>query len=284
MPSEKRSICSRERKGGAPGRWFSSRSLTHREIQLFSRNGLSNNLSGLGLGTSLTQIEVSQLGRTRYAEAWELQRRLFELCQRGVVGDLLLLTEHEPVYTLGKGGDQNHLLASDSELSKDGTEVFRIDRGGDITYHGPGQVVGYPILNLQHYSPDIHKYLRNLEEVIIRALAGFDIRSGREEGMTGVWVQGEKIAAIGVKVSKWVTMHGFALNVNTDLRKFDRIIPCGIFHKGVTSMERILGRNIPLADVEAKLKESFSEVFGCKSVAVTPDVLKERVRSHPQLT
>lgn len=227
-------------------------------------------------------IEVCHLGRTRFAEAWELQRQLFELSLRGVTGDLLLLTEHEPVYTLGKGADQNHLLASDEELSRDGTEVFRIDRGGDITYHGPGQIVGYPILNLQRHTPDIHKYLRDLEEVIIRALDRFDIQGAREDGLTGVWVHGEKIAALGVRVSKWVTMHGFALNVNTDLQRFARIIPCGIFHKGVTSMEQILGLNLPLADVEVILSESFSEVFGCKAVMITPDALKDRVRSHHQ--
>jgi len=230
------------------------------------------------------KIEVCHLGRTRYADAWELQRQLFELSLRGVTGDLLLFTEHEPVYTLGKGGDQNHLLASDEELSRDGTEVFRIDRGGDITYHGPGQIVGYPILNLQRHTPDIHKYLRDLEEVIIRALARFNIEGAREGGLTGVWVHGEKIAALGVKVSKWITMHGFALNVNTDLQRFARIIPCGIFHKGVTSMEQILGRNLPLADVEGILSESFSEVFGCTPVTITPDALMERVRSHHQLT
>ncbi len=230
------------------------------------------------------KIEVSHLGRTRYAEAWEFQRQLFELSLRGGTGDLLLLTEHEPVYTLGKGGDQNHLLASDEELSRDGTEIFRIDRGGDITYHGPGQIVGYPILNLQRHTPDIHKYLRDLEEVIIRTLARFDIRGEREEGLTGVWVNGEKIAALGVKVSKWITMHGFALNVNTDLHRFARIIPCGIFHKGVTSMEQLLGRIIPLAEVEASVTESFSEVFGCTPVTITPDVLKKRVRLHYQLT
>ena len=225
-------------------------------------------------------IVVCRLGRTRYGEAWELQRRVFDRCVRGAADDTLLLTEHEPVYTIGKGGDQNHLLASDEELSKDGTEVFRIDRGGDITYHGPGQIVGYPILNLQHHTPDIHKYLRDLEEVIIRTLTRFDIRGEREPDLTGVWVKGEKIAALGVRVSKWVTMHGFALNVNTDLQRFARIIPCGIFHKGVTSMEQLLGRRILLAEVETTLTESFSDVFGCTPVAITPDALKERLRAQ----
>ncbi len=223
------------------------------------------------------QILVSNLGKTRYAETWDLQRRIFELRHRGLIGDVLLLTEHHHVYTLGKGGDENHLLASDDELSREGIEVFRIDRGGDITYHGPGQVVGYPIIDLNSYSPDIHKYLRSLEEVLIQTLAGYGIDGVREEGMTGVWVKGEKVAAIGVKVSKWVTMHGFALNVNTDLQKFNRIIPCGIFHKGVTSLQRLLGREVPIDDVEQKVTESLSAVFGCKAVVEPAEMLRDRV-------
>jgi lipoyl(octanoyl) transferase len=225
------------------------------------------------------QILVSNLGRTRYAEAWDLQQRVFDLRRLGLIDDVLLLTEHDHVYTLGKGGDANHLLASDAELSKNGTEVYRIDRGGDITYHGPGQIVGYPILDLNKYSPDIHKYLRSLEDVLINLLDAFGINGEREEGMTGVWVRGEKIAAMGVKVSKWITMHGFALNVNTDLQKFERIIPCGIFHKGVTSMQRYLGREIALEDVERKLTESFSGVFGCTPVLVSAESLRKRVES-----
>lgn len=225
----------------------------------------------------MNRILISNVGRTRYADAWELQRKLFDLRHYGLIDDLLLFTEHEHVYTIGKGGDANHLLASDEELKEGGVDVFRIDRGGDITYHGPGQVVGYPIIDLNRYFSDIHRYLRRLEEAIILALAEFDIEAGREEGMTGVWVGGEKIAAIGVKVSKWVTMHGFALNVNTDLSKFDRIIPCGIFHKGVTSMQRIIGREIPLEDVHQKLTEAFSAVFGCQSVPVAPEQLRQRI-------
>ena len=225
------------------------------------------------------QIVVTNLGRTRYADTWEFQRRLFDLRVQGLIEDTLLFTEHEHVYTLGKGGDSNHLLASDEELSRDGTEVFRIDRGGDITYHGPGQIVGYPILDLNQYSPDIHKYLRHLEDVIIRLLDGYGIKGEREEGMTGVWVVGEKIAAIGVKVSRWVTMHGFALNVKTDLQKFERIIPCGIFHKGVTSMQRLLKKDLSIEEVQSRLTESFSSVFGCTPVPVAPEVLHQRVES-----
>jgi lipoyl(octanoyl) transferase len=226
------------------------------------------------------QLLVTNLGRTRYSETWELQRKLVELRTEDRIDDVLLFTEHEHVYTIGKGGDENHLLASEQELSTDGVEVFRIDRGGDITYHGPGQVVGYPILDLNGYFLDIHRYLRSLEEVMIQSLGQFGIRAGREEGMTGVWAGGEKIAAIGVKVSRWRTMHGFALNVNTDLTRFGRIIPCGIFHKGVTSMEKMLGREIPLQEVEDSLTASFSRVFGCAPVSVSPSNLNQRIRER----
>jgi lipoate-protein ligase B len=211
----------------------------------------------------LIPLQVSNIGRTRYAAAWSLQQRLWELRHSGATEDLLLFTEHEHVYTFGKSGDNNHLLASEEELKSEGIEVFYIDRGGDVTYHGPGQIVGYPIIDLKNYFQDIHRYLRNIEEVIIKTLEKFEIVAEREKDMTGVWVNGEKIAAIGVKVSRWVTMHGFALNVNTELKKFDRIIPCGIFHKGVTSMKKVLGREISLDSVRMGIVDSFSTVFGC---------------------
>jgi lipoyl(octanoyl) transferase len=191
-----------------------------------------------------------------------LQQRLLALRQSAALEDILLLTEHEHVYTFGKGSDDNHLLASEDELKADGTDVFHIDRGGDVTYHGPGQIVGYPILDLNNYFLDVHRYLRSIEEAVIQTLMKFGISAGREKEMTGVWVQGEKIAAIGVKVSRWVTMHGFALNVNTDLAKFSRIIPCGIFHKGVTSMQRVLGKEVPFQSVQKVLVQSFADVFG----------------------
>jgi len=225
-------------------------------------------------------IGVVNIGRTQYSEAWKLQKSLFDLRHYGLVGDLLVLTEHEHVYTLGKGADGNHLLASDEELRKTGVEVFHIDRGGDVTYHGPGQVVGYPILDLSGFKTDLHWYLRSLEEVIMLALEEFGIEASREEGMTGVWFQGEKIAAIGVKVSRWVTMHGFALNVNTDLKKFDRIIPCGIFHKGVTSMEQILGHAVPLAEVHNALSQSFGVVFGRDRVSLEASDLRRLMETH----
>jgi lipoate-protein ligase B len=223
------------------------------------------------------QILFSSLGRTRYGEVWDLQRALWALRTEGAIGDIVLLTEHEHVYTIGKSGDDNHLLASVEELRAGGIEVFAVDRGGDITYHGPGQLVGYPILDLNSRTPDIHKYLRDIEEVLIRTLRTYGLTGVREEGMTGVWVDGEKVAAIGVKVSRWVTMHGFALNVNTDLSKFGRIIPCGIFHKGVTSMERLLGRSVLLDEVIERLEQSFEEVFACQHVPVSAEAIREAV-------
>jgi lipoyl(octanoyl) transferase len=228
----------------------------------------------------LKQIISADIGLTRYADAWDLQRKLFDARHERRTGDLLLYTEHHHVYTIGKGGDENHLLATESELAEGGVEVFQIDRGGDITYHGPGQVVGYPIIDLRDYKTDLHWYLRSLEEVIILAIRDFGLEGNREEGMTGVWVGGEKIAAIGVKVSRWITMHGFALNVNTDLSKFGRIIPCGIFHKGVTSMGRLLGKSEELNRVHASLDRAFGKVFDRSVVREKESTLKRLIESH----
>lgn len=225
----------------------------------------------------MNSLLISNIERSRYADAWTLQQRLWELRYSGAIEDILLLTEHEHVYTFGKSSNENHLLASDEELKSTGTDVFHIDRGGDVTYHGPGQIVGYPILDLHNYSLDIHHYLRSIEEVLIRVLEQFGIKALREEGMTGVWVDSEKIAALGVKVSRWVTMHGFALNVNTDLKRFDRIIPCGIFHKGVISMQKVLGEKIELDIVNLKIAECFADVFGCRPEWITPRELNSKM-------
>jgi lipoate-protein ligase B len=228
----------------------------------------------------LNSLLVADIGRTRYADSWTLQKQLWQLRVDCKIDDVLLLTEHEHVFTLGKSGDDNHVLASAEELRVSDTEIFHVDRGGDVTYHGPGQIVGYPILDLKQYNPDIHLYLRNIEEVIIRSLADFQIYAGREEGMTGVWVDGEKIAAIGVKVSKWITMHGFALNVNTDLNRFERIIPCGIFHKGVASMQKILGRFIPLEAVHSVLVKNFCRLFDCEYKQISKEELFSIVKQN----
>jgi lipoyl(octanoyl) transferase len=175
----------------------------------------------------------------------------------------LFLVEHQPpVFTLGKSGDASHLLAAEDFLKQQGIEFFRTNRGGDITFHGPGQIVGYPILDLDQVYTDIHRYLRELEEVIIRTLADFGIAdAGRKDGLTGVWVGNEKLCAIGVRTSRWVTMHGFALNVNTDLRYFDFIVPCGIRDKAVGSMKKILGRDCDMEEVKQSLLRNFCTIF-----------------------
>jgi len=180
----------------------------------------------------------------------------------------LLFVEHPPVYTLGKSGNENNLLIDENEREEKGVQYFKINRGGDITFHGPGQIVGYPILDLEKFYTDIGKYLRNLEETIILTLAEYGIPAGRSPGETGVWIDADikgkerKICAIGVRTSRWITMHGFALNVNTDLSFFNNIIPCGIQNKQVTSIEQELGRRIDLEEAKEKVKENFATVFG----------------------
>ncbi|HRH34170.1 MAG TPA: lipoyl(octanoyl) transferase LipB, partial [Catalimonadaceae bacterium] len=175
--------------------------------------------------------------------------------------------EHSPVFTLGKSGFPENLLVSESELEERKVEFFKSNRGGDITFHGPGQLVGYPILDLDQFYTDIHRYLREIEEVIIKTIAEFGIQNGgRKEGLTGVWVGEEKICAIGVRASRWVTMHGFALNVNTNLQYFDWIVPCGIQDKGVTSMEKILGKSIDMEEVKTVLKVNFEKIFKAKLI------------------
>jgi lipoate-protein ligase B len=210
---------------------------------------------------------LAVLGEVEYEAAWRLQERLLKERQAGLVPDVLLLLEHPHTYTIGKRGGEEHLLSSEEELLRLGIRVFRIDRGGDITYHGPGQIVGYPILDLHNHYLDVHRYLRDLEEVIIRVLAHYGLRGTREPGLTGVWVEHPsggraKVAAIGVKTSRWVTMHGFALNVNTDLSYFHRIVPCGISHRQVTSMQQCLGHSVEMDEVQNIVSEEFSQVFG----------------------
>jgi len=185
---------------------------------------------------------VERLGLVPYAEALELQNRLVAQRRAGDIPDTLLLLEHPHVITLGTSAHRDNILIDDEQGRLLGIDVFETGRGGDVTYHGPGQLVGYPILDLKPDRCDLHRYVRDLEEVLIRALASFGIGAGRKEGLTGVWVGDEKIAAIGVRVSSgWITSHGFALNVNTDLSFFGSIVPCGITQYGVTSMERVLG-------------------------------------------
>jgi len=208
-------------------------------------------------------IEVRRLGRVPYADALALQRSLVEDRRGGRVDDLLLLLEHPHVLTLGVRGDggRSHILATPDALDSRGVEVHETGRGGDITYHGPGQIVGYPIINLQPDRCDVHRYVRDLEEVLIRTASDYGVEAGRVEGLTGVWVGREKLAAIGVRISRWVTSHGFALNVTTDLEYFNLIVPCGIADRSVTSLAALLGRPVDRTGVEDRIAAHFGEVF-----------------------
>ena len=222
---------------------------------------------------------VCDLGLLEYQQAWDLQNKFAAEIARSERPDTLLLLEHPHTYTFGRRGKPENLLWDEKKLAENGVAVHWVDRGGDVTYHGPGQIVVYPILDLNNYFLDVHRYLRSIEEVIIQTLVKFGISAGREKEMTGVWVQGEKIAAIGVKVSRWVTMHGFALNVNTDLEKFNRIIPCGIFHKGVTSMQKILGQVLPFQSVQEALVYSFANVFGNQPRWIDKEALNAMIQN-----
>src|SRR5215470_8720062 len=211
--------------------------------------------------------------------ALAIQQRLVAARKAGAIGDVLLFCEHPHVITLGRNASQKNLLASEHVLRQKGVELRETNRGGDITYHGPGQIVGYPILNLDHIRRDVHWYVRTLEETMIRASADFGVAAYRIPGKTGIWVQPpgnipeEKLAAIGVHISRWVTSHGFAYNVSTDLRYFDLIIPCGIADRKATSLEKILSRAVLMTDVKARLTRHFGEVFEFRMQPVTQNEL-----------
>ncbi|MCC6398451.1 MAG: lipoyl(octanoyl) transferase LipB [Bacteroidetes bacterium] len=217
-------------------------------------------------------LVVHRLGRTPYRQCWETQREFFSRRLAGEIPDTLLLTEHDHVYTLGRGSRAEHLLADAEWLGARGVDVVHVDRGGDITYHGPGQLVAYPILDLSRHGRDLNRYLRRLEEVVIRVLGRLGVRASCLPGYTGVWVAGDKICAIGIKASRWVTMHGIALNVTTDLSYFRRIIPCGIFEKGVTSVLDATGLAYPLAAIEDHFIDEVAAAFGSDAV---PESLQE---------
>src|SRR6202049_45026 len=227
---------------------------------------------------------IVDVGLIGYAEAWELQKCLVVARKAGVIDDVLLLCEHLHVITLGRNGKRDHLLASEEVLRQKGVEFHSSDRGGDITYHGPGQIVGYPILNLGAVRKDVVWYVRMLEEVMIRATAEFGITAERVTGKTGIWVRGtsdsngpavteEKLGAIGVHLSRWVTSHGFAYNVSTDLRYFDLIVPCGIAGRKATSLEKILGRAVTRQEVVQPVIRNFGEVFGLEMRETSRDDL-----------
>lgn len=208
--------------------------------------------------------EVKHLGLVDYSEGLTLQNAFVDARKRDLVSDTLLLLEHPHVVTFGRNAQKSNLIAENKLLEKLGVEVHETGRGGDVTYHGPGQVVGYPIINLSPDRCDVHKYVRDIEEVMLRTAADFGISANRIQGLTGIWVGQEKLAAIGVRISRWVTMHGFAFNVTTNLDYFKLIVPCGISDRGVTSLEKLLGKKVPLAEVEQRLALHFGQVFDRK--------------------
>jgi lipoyl(octanoyl) transferase len=215
-------------------------------------------------------LEVRRLGTVAYQEALDLQARLVEDRKAGRIPDQLLLLQHPPVITLGvrTKHDRSHVLETPEALASRGVDLFETGRGGDVTYHGPGQIVGYPIVDLRPDRCDVHQYVRDLEEMLMHTVARFGVTAHRVTGLTGVWVGDEKIAAIGVRIARWVTSHGFALNVNTNLDHFDLIVPCGIVGKGVTSLQRLLGRSVDVSRVESTLVTEFCATFS-RSIAGT---------------
>lgn len=217
-----------------------------------------------------------------YRPVWDFQRRLQQLRIDQKIPDTLIFVEHDPVYTIGKNGSDLHVIASGEFLKEKGIEVVHVDRGGDVTYHGPGQLVGYPIFDLRQHRQSVSFFMRQLEQVFIETLAEFGLKGRREEGYTGVWIGDEKIAALGVRISRWVTMHGFAFNVNTDLSHYAGIIPCGIFHKGVTSLEKELGRPVDMEAVKEAVLRAFQNVFEFSEVrtgTVEPERLAYEVEA-----
>ena len=233
----------------------------------------------------MRSVRFHDLGLFDYATAWDLQTRHFQqTIDRKVANrdkaaedqlpteDHLIFCEHPHVYTLGKSGKQSHLLLNEEGLRERGVQFFPIDRGGDITYHGPGQIVGYPIFDLEHHFTDIHRFLRTLEEAVIGTLEVYGIKGGRIDGLTGVWLdanepaKARKICAFGIRANRWVTMHGFAFNVNTDLSYFNNIVPCGIADKGVTSLAAELGQRVDMDEVKERLKMELADLFDVELV------------------
>jgi len=211
-------------------------------------------------------LSYADLGFIDYKEAWDLQYKIHSSRVRGNVKDHFLLLEHPNTYTLGKTADKSNLIENEEYLKEKNISVYDIDRGGDITYHGPGQIVGYPIINLNDWKQDTHKYLRALEEIIIRVCLEFGLIGKRDPEYTGVWIEDRKIAAIGIKVSRWVTMHGFAFNINTDLSLFNGIIPCGISDKAVTSLSKEINKTVEIDFIKSLILKHFIEVFEYNSI------------------
>jgi lipoyl(octanoyl) transferase len=224
---------------------------------------------------------VVHLGLISYADWLAVQQRIVAARKAGAIEDVLVFCEHPHVITLGRGANRANLLASEHVLKQKGVQLFETNRGGDITYHGPGQIVGYPILNLDAIRRDVHWYVRSLEEVMIRASADFAVDAFRVQGKTGIWVRHgeseEKLAAIGVHISRWVSSHGFAYNVATDLRYFDLIVPCGIADRRATSLEKLLSRAVEMAEVRPQLTTHFASVFGGEAQSVSREAFVERL-------
>lgn len=223
-------------------------------------------------------FEYCDLGLIDYQHAWDLQKDVFNKRLRSEINDTFFLLEHPHTYTLGKVAAKENLLSNNQQLDELGISVYEIDRGGDITYHGPGQIVGYPIIKLSDWKEDTHEYLRGLEEIIMNVCSDYGLKTKRHPEYTGVWIDNKKIAAIGIKVSRWITMHGFAFNVNTDLDFFGGIIPCGIKDKDVTSLKKELNSEIDLTEVKQKLVNEFKKFFGYSNF-----VVKDRVDYVPEV-
>ncbi len=214
-------------------------------------------------------LNYCNLGFIDYKEAWDLQHDVFAKRVDNNINDTFFMLEHPNTYTLGKVANKENLIGSEEYLKSKGISVYEIDRGGDITYHGPGQIVGYPIIDLKNWKQDTHLYLRNLEEIIIQVCNDYGLNAGRKKEYTGVWIEDRKICAIGVKISRWVTMHGFAFNVNTDLNLFDGIIPCGIKGKEVTSLAKELNKELNIEEVKEKILEKFIIMFNYSELQIT---------------
>lgn len=209
----------------------------------------------------MRELVVERWGRVSYRDGLELQARLVGERQAGRIPDTLVLLEHDPVFTLGQNARKNNVLLPVEHLNRLGFAVEETGRGGDVTYHGPGQIVGYPVIDLSPDRRDVHRYLRDLEEVLIRTCGDYGLTAGRIAGLTGVWIDGAKVGALGVRIARWVTSHGFALNVSTDLSAFSHIVPCGIADRGVTSLERVLGRAVDPEEVSGRIVDHFATVF-----------------------
>ncbi|MBI3536993.1 MAG: lipoyl(octanoyl) transferase LipB [Chloroflexi bacterium] len=223
-------------------------------------------------------VWLLNLDSVPYADALDLQHRIVAARKNGARDDVLILLEHPPVFTLGRNANDSNILASPEFLRQHGIEIFHVERGGDVTYHGPQQLVGYPILDLNHFRRDVGWYVRALEELLIRALADFGIQGKRIEKLVGVWTGEEKIAQIGARIEQWITYHGFALNVDPPMEHFDLIVPCGISDKAVTSMARVLNRAIDMRDVRARVAARFADVFDVELKEITRAELEDRLK------